>query len=78
VTSTVNLIWGSHVMDNVTGVIFNDEQGELYEIDERARLMIDDFSVPGAADAFGLWPSPWNYPAPGKKYVDAWIRLRRS
>jgi gamma-glutamyltranspeptidase/glutathione hydrolase/leukotriene-C4 hydrolase len=28
VTSTVNLIWGSHVMDNETGVIFNDEQGE--------------------------------------------------
>ena len=70
-TSTVNLIWGSHVMDNVTGVIFNDEQGELYKIDELTRLMIDDFSVPGAADAFGLWPSPWNYPAPGKKYVDA-------
>jgi len=36
-------------------------------------LMIDDFSVPGAADAFGLWPSPWNYPAPGKKYVVAHI-----
>ena len=53
VTSTVNLIWGSHVMDPSTGVIFNDEQ--------------DDFSVPGAADAFGLWPSPWNYPAPGKR-----------
>ncbi|KIY35507.1 gamma-glutamyltransferase [Cryptococcus gattii E566] len=53
VTSTINLIWGSHVMDPKTGVIFNDEQ--------------DDFAVPGAPDAFGLWPSPWNYPAPGKK-----------
>ncbi|WWC67679.1 gamma-glutamyltransferase [Kwoniella pini CBS 10737] len=53
VTSTVNLIWGSHVMDPKTGIIFNDEQ--------------DDFSVPGAADAFGLWPSPWNYPQPGKR-----------
>ncbi|RSH90260.1 hypothetical protein EHS25_001594 [Saitozyma podzolica] len=53
ITSTVNLIWGSHVMDPKTGVIFNDEQ--------------DDFSVPGAADAFGLLPSPWNYPAPGKR-----------
>ncbi|OCF41169.1 gamma-glutamyltransferase [Kwoniella heveanensis CBS 569] len=53
VTSTINLIWGSHVMDPNTGIIFNDEQ--------------DDFAVPGAADAFGLWPSPWNYPAPGKK-----------
>ena len=28
---------------------------------------VDDFAIPGAADAFGLWPSPWNYPAPGKK-----------
>ncbi|KAI9635467.1 putative gamma-glutamyltranspeptidase 1 precursor [Dioszegia hungarica] len=53
VTSTVNLIWGSHVMCPETGVIFNDEQ--------------DDFAVPGAPDAFGLPPSPWNYPAPGKK-----------
>ncbi|WVW78752.1 gamma-glutamyltransferase [Kwoniella bestiolae CBS 10118] len=53
VTSTVNLIWGSHVMDPKTGIIFNDEQ--------------DDFAVPGAADAFGLWPSPWNYPQPGKR-----------
>ncbi|WVQ76804.1 gamma-glutamyltransferase [Cryptococcus sp. DSM 104548] len=53
VTSTINLIWGSHVMDPKTGIIFNDEQ--------------DDFAVPGAADAFGLWPSPWNYPMPGKK-----------
>ncbi|TYJ52700.1 gamma-glutamyltransferase [Cryptococcus floricola] len=53
VTSTINLIWGSHVMDSKTGIIFNDEQ--------------DDFAVPGAADAFGLWPSPWNYPMPGKK-----------
>ncbi|WWC87225.1 gamma-glutamyltransferase [Kwoniella dendrophila CBS 6074] len=53
VTSTVNLIWGSHVMDPKTGIIFNDEQ--------------DDFSIPGASDAFGLWPSPWNYPQPNKK-----------
>lgn len=29
--------------------------------------LTDDFAVPGAPDAFGLWPSPWNYPAPGKK-----------
>lgn len=30
-------------------------------------IMTDDFAVPGAPDAFGLPPSPWNYPAPGKK-----------
>ncbi|ORX34374.1 putative gamma-glutamyltranspeptidase 1 precursor [Kockovaella imperatae] len=53
VTSTVNGIWGSKVMDPETGIIFNNEQ--------------DDFAIPGAADQFGLQPSPWNYPAPGKK-----------
>ncbi|KAL1409901.1 hypothetical protein Q8F55_003900 [Vanrija albida] len=53
VTSTVNLIWGSHVMCPKTGIILNDEQ--------------DDFAVPGVPDAFGLQPSPWNYPAPGKR-----------
>ncbi|KAL7424566.1 hypothetical protein Q5752_000250 [Cryptotrichosporon argae] len=52
-TSTVNLIWGSHVMCPRTGVILNDE--------------LDDFSVPGQPDAFGLLPSPWNYPAPNKR-----------
>lgn len=67
-TSTVNLIWGSHVMDNETGVIFNDEQGaHNIQSGNVSELTTDDFSVPGAADAFGLWPSPWNYPAPGKK-----------
>ncbi|GMK56305.1 hypothetical protein CspeluHIS016_0301450 [Cutaneotrichosporon spelunceum] len=53
VTSTVNLIWGSHVMCKETGIILNDEQ--------------DDFAVPGLPDAFGLPPSPLNYPAPGKR-----------
>lgn len=53
VTSTVNLIWGSHIMCPETGIILNDEQ--------------DDFSFPGAPDAFGLPPSPWNFPQPGKR-----------
>ncbi|BEI82459.1 hypothetical protein CcaverHIS002_0303270 [Cutaneotrichosporon cavernicola] len=53
VTSTINLIWGSHVMCPETGIILNDEQ--------------DDFAVPGLPDAFGLPPSPYNYPAPGKR-----------
>ncbi|KAK0485936.1 gamma-glutamyltranspeptidase [Armillaria novae-zelandiae] len=52
-TSTVNLVFGSEVLDPVTGVILNDE--------------MDDFSVPGTPNGFGLWPSPYNYPEPGKR-----------
>ncbi|EIW63497.1 gamma-glutamyltranspeptidase [Trametes versicolor FP-101664 SS1] len=52
-TTTVNLIFGSAVLDPVTGVILNDE--------------MDDFSTPGMPNAFGLYPSPYNYPEPGKR-----------
>ncbi|KAJ7084375.1 gamma-glutamyltranspeptidase [Mycena belliarum] len=52
-TSTVNLIFGSQVMDPETGVLLNNE--------------MDDFSIPGTPNGFGLWPSPYNYPAPGKR-----------
>ncbi|KAI8972210.1 gamma-glutamyltranspeptidase [Trametes punicea] len=52
-TSTVNLVFGSAVLDPVTGVILNDE--------------MDDFSTPGMPNAFGLYPSPYNYPEPGKR-----------
>ncbi|CAE6430634.1 unnamed protein product [Rhizoctonia solani] len=56
-TSSVNLIWGSRVMDPATGVILND--------------VMDDFSTPGLPNAFGLWPSPWNYPEAGKRQVSS-------
>ncbi|KAL5631451.1 hypothetical protein ACGC1H_007092 [Rhizoctonia solani] len=56
-TSSVNLIWGSRVMDPATGVIFND--------------VMDDFSTPGLPNMFGLWPSPWNYPETGKRQVSS-------
>ncbi|KAF8798738.1 gamma-glutamyltranspeptidase [Phlegmacium glaucopus] len=52
-TSTVNLVFGSQVLDPETGIIFNDE--------------MDDFSTPGFPNSFGLWPSPYNYPEPGKR-----------
>ncbi|BGP26144.1 hypothetical protein JCM10295v2_005087 [Rhodotorula toruloides] len=52
-TTTVNLIFGSRVMDKETGIILNDE--------------MDDFATPGLPDAFGLRPSPFNYPAGGKR-----------
>jgi gamma-glutamyltranspeptidase / glutathione hydrolase / leukotriene-C4 hydrolase len=28
---------------------------------------MDDFSIPGIPNAFGLWPSPYNYPEPNKR-----------
>ena len=52
-TSTVNLPFGSQVMDPESGVILNDE--------------LDDSSTPGVPNAFGLYPSPYNYPEPFKR-----------
>lgn len=52
-TSTVNLPFGSGILDPNTGVILNDE--------------MDDSSTPGVPNAFGLYPSPYNYPEPGKR-----------
>jgi len=52
-TSSVNLVFGSQVLDPATGIIFNDE--------------MDDFGVPNTPNAFGFRPSPYNYPAPGKR-----------
>ncbi|KAN0062204.1 hypothetical protein ACQY0O_005385 [Thecaphora frezii] len=52
-TSTVNLVFGSRVLDRATGVILNDE--------------MDDTSTPEVPNAFGLAPSPYNYPGAGKR-----------
>lgn len=52
-TSTVNLLFGSHLMVPETGVIMNNE--------------MDDFSIPGRPNAFGFPPSPFNFPGPNKR-----------
>lgn len=52
-TSTVNRVLGSRLMDAKTGIILNDE--------------MDDFSVPGVANGFGYQPSPYNFIHPGKR-----------
>ncbi|GFF58776.1 gamma-glutamyltranspeptidase 1 [Aspergillus udagawae] len=51
--TSVNLFFGSHVMDPDTGIIMNDS--------------MDDFSIPGEANAFGYIPSPENFICPGKR-----------
>ncbi|KAH9998449.1 gamma-glutamyltranspeptidase [Russula compacta] len=57
ITSSVNLVFGSQVMDPITGILFNDE--------------MDDFSTPGVPNEFGLWPSPYNYPEAHKRPVSS-------
>ncbi|KAG7091047.1 hypothetical protein E1B28_010106 [Marasmius oreades] len=58
-TTTINLVFGSQVLDPETGVILNDE--------------MDDFSVPGKPNAWGLWPSPYNYPEPHKRPLSSTV-----
>jgi gamma-glutamyltranspeptidase / glutathione hydrolase / leukotriene-C4 hydrolase len=56
-TCTVNLEFGSKMMDPVTGIILNNE--------------MDDFSIPGQPNQFSIPPSPSNYPEPGKRPVSS-------
>jgi gamma-glutamyltranspeptidase/glutathione hydrolase/leukotriene-C4 hydrolase len=52
-TSTVNTYFGSKVISPSTGMLFNNQ--------------MDDFSIPGKANFFGLAPSALNYPQAGKR-----------
>ncbi|KAJ4483462.1 nucleophile aminohydrolase [Lentinula aciculospora] len=58
-TDTVNTVFASQVLDPDTGIILNNE--------------MNDFSVPGTPNAFGLWPSPYNYPQPGKRPLSSTV-----
>ncbi|KAH6896937.1 gamma-glutamyltranspeptidase [Thelonectria olida] len=52
-TSTVNLLFGSRIMDAETGVILNNE--------------MNDFSIPGVSNEFHFEPSESNFIRPGKR-----------
>ncbi|KAF9584567.1 hypothetical protein BGW38_006002 [Lunasporangiospora selenospora] len=58
-TSTVNMVFGSNLIDPKTGVILNDE--------------MDDFAIPGVPNSFGLYPSPYNFPEPGKRPLSSCV-----
>ncbi|GCE97968.1 gamma-glutamyltransferase [Zygosaccharomyces mellis] len=52
-TTTINLLFGSLVHDPITGIVFNNE--------------MDDFSQYDRSNSFGLAPSRYNFPSPGKR-----------
>lgn len=60
-TTTVNLLFGSMVYDNNTGIILNDE--------------MDDFSLPFTRNAFNLTPSIHNYIHPYKRPLSSMTPL---
>jgi gamma-glutamyltranspeptidase/glutathione hydrolase/leukotriene-C4 hydrolase len=57
VTSTVNLLFGSMVLDETTGVLLNDH--------------MDDFSIPNKENFFKIPPSENNYIAPNKRPISS-------
>lgn len=59
-TSTVNHVFGSRVMDPVSGILLNDEVRSVGKKRLHVFMLVqmDDFSTPGIPNGFGLYPSP--------------------
>ena len=60
ITSTVNSVFGSQVMDPVSGILLNNEVCPVsaYGCPVFSIIQMDDFSIPGVPNGFGLYPSP--------------------
>jgi len=52
-TSTINAYFGSKFLGPKTGILYNNQ--------------MNDFSIPGHVDDYGIPPSPYNWIEPGKK-----------
>ncbi|KZP30150.1 gamma-glutamyltranspeptidase [Athelia psychrophila] len=61
ITSSVNFVFAGFVLDKVTGVILDNS--------------MNDFSLPGVADGWGVYASPYNYPAPHKRPLSSMAPL---
>jgi gamma-glutamyltranspeptidase / glutathione hydrolase / leukotriene-C4 hydrolase len=65
ITSSVNMVFGSFVLDPVTGVIFDDTVSPLvvsscfHSLTLNSKM--DDFANPGIPDAWGIYASPCAY-----------------
>lgn len=64
-TTTVNLYWGAQIMVPETGS--SHPISNLVLIIVVLNNEMNDFSSPGAINAFGYVASPQNYPQPGKR-----------
>jgi len=60
-TSTINAYFGAKFLGPKTGILYNNE--------------MNDFSIPGHDDDYGIPPSPYNWIEPGKKPMSSMAPL---